>query len=431
MTDRDNILTSVLEDAHRIFFDEIASNPYFRKYLHGMDLKKLEIRQREKVVYLYKLYREKNKEKLRYELKKLGKLHEEIGIDFALFVETINRFELIFMREIFKLKDIEIDKVFFDNVLFFDTVRNYAAAGYLKEYIKREKYFLRNFIESNLRQKFLDVKNMLYSHIQWKENILDYLIDKSSISVELNPEGCELGLWLENIKDSKPEVVKGLIKLHEELHNIAISMVSLKEEEKYVLLVNEYNNFMKTGFMFLSGILAFIISEEVSKLQRDPLTGMLTRRVLEEIYLKISELSILTGEPFGVAFIDIDNFKRINDIYGHPVGDKVLKKLSRIIQKSLRKSDYIFRYGGEEFLVIIPATNEKSFEKTLEKIRKNVEKEKIKVNADKVSFTVSIGGVIVKSADLLPLSQIIKEADRLMYRAKKSGKNKVVVGKLP
>jgi diguanylate cyclase (GGDEF)-like protein len=272
---------------------------------------------------------------------------------------------------------------------------------------------------------------MLYSHIQWKENILDYLIDKSSISVELNPEGYELGLWLENIKDSKPEVVKGLIKLHEELHNIAISMVSLKEEEKYVMLVNEYNNFMKTGFMFLSGILAFIISEEVSKLQRDPLTGMLTRRVLEEIYLKISELSILTGEPFGVAFIDIDNFKRINDIYGHPVGDKVLKKLSRIIQKSLRKSDYIFRYGGEEFLVIIPATNEKTFEKTLEKIRKNVEKEKIKVNADKVSFTVSIGGVIVKSADLLPLSQIIKEADRLMYRAKKSGKNKVVVGRLP
>ncbi|SNZ02460.1 diguanylate cyclase (GGDEF) domain-containing protein [Persephonella hydrogeniphila] len=430
MQNKDEILLSILKRVHQNFFKEIVSNPYFHKYLRDIDLNRLEIRQRKKIVYLYNLYRAGNKEKLNEELKKLGKLHEKIGIDFALFVETINRFELIFMKEIFKAKNVEIDKLFFENILFFDVVRNYTAAGYLQEYIKREKYFLRNFIEANLQQKFLDIKKMLYRHIQWKENILDYLINENNLTVDLAPVNCELGIWLENVRNDNPKIVEGLIKLHDELHNIAVSIVSLKKEEKYLLLVNEYNNFMKTGLLFLSGILAFIISEEVSKLQRDPLTGLLTRRVLEEIYLKIAELSILTGEPFGVAFIDIDNFKRINDMYGHPVGDKVLKKLSKIIQKSLRKSDYIFRYGGEEFLVIIPATTEKSFEKTLEKIRTNVQKEKIKINGDEISFTVSIGGVLIKSSILKPLSEVIKEADRLMYKAKKSGKNRVIIGEL-
>ncbi|WP_457638687.1 sensor domain-containing diguanylate cyclase [Persephonella sp.] len=419
---------NVLRKVYDHFFSSLVKDHSTGKYFAGKDTEKIKKEQIQGILYLYELFVENSREKLKKELINLGKRHENLGIDFSLFVETINKLELMFIKELFSYKITEIEKTFFETSRFFDILRNYTAVGYLKEYVKREKVFLKDFIESNFHKKSIEIKDIIDRHILWKEKVLEYLAEETrSADIEIDPNICEMGVWLETVKEKNPEVVERLITLHTELHHIAENIISLKKEGRYVLLVNEYNYLVKTNLLFLSGLLAFLLSEKISELQRDPLTDLLTRRVLENIYINVMELSLITEEPFGLAFIDVDNFKKVNDTYGHEAGDIVLTAIARILKRNLRKSDYLFRYGGEEFIVIVPATSEKSFKAILEKLRKKIEQEKIKINGKEIQVTVSIGGVIIRKKEFIPLKEVIKRADALMYQAKKAGKNRVFI----
>jgi len=124
--------------------------------------------------------------------------------------------------------------------------------------------------------------------------------------------------------------------------------------------------------------------------------------------------------------LDIDNFKRINDTYGHDVGDLVLKSLAETIKGILRKNDYIIRYGGEEFLILLPnATIDRAI-KVAEKIRREIENKKIKIGDKEIKFTVSLGVSEIYTSDR-SLQNAIKRADEKLYKAKKKGKNRVEV----
>ncbi|WP_297454693.1 sensor domain-containing diguanylate cyclase, partial [Persephonella sp.] len=308
---------------------------------------------------------------------------------------------------------------------------NYTAKGYLIEYVKNEINLIRTYIEQSLGNKFLNIKSTIEKHISWEENILEYLAkDVASKKIQIASSSCEMGKWLNNIKTKNKETIKNLYLLHEKLHLTAENIITFKKLEKYTLLLDEYNQFIKQNLLFMSTLITFLFNEEIEELQRDPLTNLLTRRSLESIYFDVMDISLITGEPFGVAFLDIDNFKKINDTYGHDIGDLVLKKIAEILKNTLRRSDYIFRYGGEEFIIIVPATTKNTFYKLLDKIRKRVSQIDIKVDGKPVNVTVSIGGVVIGTKHVVPLSKALKEADNLMYQAKKLGKNKVIVGVL-
>lgn len=129
--------------------------------------------------------------------------------------------------------------------------------------------------------------------------------------------------------------------------------------------------------------------------------------------------------PFSVLFLDIDNFKSINDTYGHYCGDKVLKMVSGSIMSLLRSMDVVCRWGGEEFVIISPNLTRELTESIGERIRIFIEKSWLDLEGgDNISVTVSIGCTMVKDDDT-DLS-LIKRADAAMYQAKLSGKNKVV-----
>ncbi|NPA12802.1 MAG: sensor domain-containing diguanylate cyclase [Aquificae bacterium] len=430
MADKKHYFEETLRKVADYFFQKLQTNLSTLKYLDGKDLKKVKEKQIQGLVSIYQLYEKGEQEKLKDRLIKLGIRHEGMGIEFSLFTEMINYLELLFIKEIFKDNPTQLEDFFFKANTFFDFLRDYTAVGYLKEYVAREKIFIQEFIEANFEQKTLNIKEIIDRHIAWKEKILEFLSKdmEEPEGLELDPDKCEIGRWLMDNRKRKPETVERLIKIHAELHRVAERIVALKKEKKYVLLVNEYNHLIKTNLLFLSGLLAFLLSQEISELQRDPLTQLLTRRVLKDIYLNIMELSLITQEPFGVAFLDIDDFKKVNDTYSHEVGDRVLSTIARTIKSVIRKSDYVFRYGGEEFVIIVPATTEKDFRNVLEKIRKKVEKTKIPVDGDRyVSVTVSIGGVVVNEKQFVPIEDVIKYADYLMYEAKRQGKNRVIV----
>lgn len=160
-----------------------------------------------------------------------------------------------------------------------------------------------------------------------------------------------------------------------------------------------------------------------SHMHCDGLTGLLNH-VTIKVHLE-TEIGRAQrqNEPLSFAMIDIDNFKQVNDSYGHPVGDRVIKNVARMLTKRLRKSDLIGRYGGEEFAIILPETDIKTAGKLLDDVRRNFSQIVQQNNEIQFSCTLSAG-----VAQLQPngsLDSLINAADDALYEAKNFGKNKV------
>ncbi len=129
--------------------------------------------------------------------------------------------------------------------------------------------------------------------------------------------------------------------------------------------------------------------------------------------------------PLSLMMMDVDNFKQYNDTYGHPEGDKCLKKMGEIIQSNIRVVDSGYRYGGEEFAVILPDTNNKNAFNVGERLRNAFESEQFSPNKKNMNLTVSIGTTQYKFNE--DLSEFIKRADKGLYKAKTIGKNRTFV----
>jgi diguanylate cyclase (GGDEF)-like protein len=127
--------------------------------------------------------------------------------------------------------------------------------------------------------------------------------------------------------------------------------------------------------------------------------------------------------PFGVMFIDIDNFKNVNDTYGHKTGDDVLIMVANSISHSLRKMDVPTRWGGEEFVVILPGASIVVLKAAAERIRMLIEKSYLVLAEDKLTVTVSIGAAMSIADDTV--EEIVSRADKLMYLSKNRGRNQV------
>lgn len=159
----------------------------------------------------------------------------------------------------------------------------------------------------------------------------------------------------------------------------------------------------------------------------DPLTKVYNRRFgmdrLKEEYSR----SIRTSAPLGVLMLDIDYFKKVNDTYGHIVGDQVLVNISKIINNNIRKGDILIRYGGEEFLVLLPGASMKGLKQVAEKIRRFVEENTVRYNNQEIKVTISIGGASYPEFDTEDSSELVKQADGNLYISKDTGRNKVTI----
>lgn len=158
----------------------------------------------------------------------------------------------------------------------------------------------------------------------------------------------------------------------------------------------------------------------------DELTKLYTRRHLDSVLTQEFERAKRYGTIISVAMADIDNFKAINDTYGHPTGDYVLREVSKIFLGTLRKTDFVYRYGGEEICILMPETCIQNVIMPLERIRKNIENKAFEYNGQKVDVTISIGATTF-SKEMRNPSDLIEKSDIALYKAKKSGKNKVVI----
>jgi len=161
------------------------------------------------------------------------------------------------------------------------------------------------------------------------------------------------------------------------------------------------------------------------RMVKDTLTGCYNRIFLHEFVERQIPILKKYNIPLGILLIDIDDFKKVNDTYGHDIGDIVLKSIAETIRKSVTKNDYVIRYGGEEFLVLLYNCEPDKLVDVAERIRKNVEKLNIVTPIGVLKKTVSIGAAHFPT-DSEDFWKCVKYADIALYKAKNTGKNKVV-----
>ncbi len=166
--------------------------------------------------------------------------------------------------------------------------------------------------------------------------------------------------------------------------------------------------------------------DELEKLSRtDELTRLPNRRyLLDKLGQELFHHN-RRNRAMALAVIDLDHFKAINDTYGHQAGDQVLFELARIIDDSCRGYDIVGRYGGEEFIVVLPDTDEKDARTTCERIRRRVEDHSFDARGRKINLTVSIGVACKKAHEKASADDLFHRADKALYRAKEKGRNRV------
>ena len=159
----------------------------------------------------------------------------------------------------------------------------------------------------------------------------------------------------------------------------------------------------------------------------DPMTKLYNRRFFEDMSVEIINLKNRNKEKLSIMMIDIDNFKKINDTYGHDVGDKVIIYLANILQKSFRKSDIICRWGGEEFIILLPNTSKNNTNILANNVCKNCYDSTVNISENtNIKFTISIGVSIIRENEE-SVEFGIKRSDVAMYKAKNNGKNQVIL----
>ncbi len=157
----------------------------------------------------------------------------------------------------------------------------------------------------------------------------------------------------------------------------------------------------------------------------DPLTGLLNRRAMDAELSIARARAIRHGQTYALMMADLDHFKRVNDAYGHDVGDEVLVELARRLQRCVRTEDRVARWGGEEFLLLVQDVDEEGAMQVAEKIRRVVARTPFVTTAGELDIAISVG--LATHDETIPTDKLIAQADHALYQAKQNGRNRVEI----
>ncbi len=272
------------------------------------------------------------------------------------------------------------------------------------------------------------LKEALYNHQTWHSGLMRTLTcglpaDKRDIQSNAHSE-CRFGQWYEGQSPEKLRTHPGFIAMgeeHQRMHHMARLLLLAAGDGRSITPL-EYDNFANSLERLRLEIFALERELEDSLLNRDTLTGAITRYGILPTLREQVELVKRHAHHCYIAMIDLDNFKVINDLYGHGAGDRVLTESARYLMRHLRPYDKVFRYGGEEFLLCMPYTHVEAGEKRINELNAGLAALEINIGSQKPLHVTASFGLALLDPEV-PVEASIDRADRALYAAKAAGKN--------
>jgi len=275
----------------------------------------------------------------------------------------------------------------------------------------------------------LQTEALRSSLFDWHRQILGLLMDTNIDLTQIpSVKRTNFGLWVQHKGDLLFSGSEELIKLKltmqliDETFNKALDIRSDGLSDCLREHLKEIDELVTSSTTILGSITEQTLALEGG---RDPLTKLFNRRFLRTILQREVKISMETQDRFAILMIDVDHFKKVNDNYGHDAGDSILRQIAEILITTVRAGDFVFRYGGEEFLAVLNSISEHHASMVAEKIRQNITSRQFEINGNKIiAVTTSIGVAIHDGHP--DFNHVLKQSDSALYEAKQTGRNRVI-----
>jgi len=319
----------------------------------------------------------------------------------------------------------------------FDRLEGRVSQRYLDHYIHALQSNINLRLESLSDLAEDEIIHYYELHVKWLYRLSEAIRHKDPTLVpEKDPTQCHFGKWLlseaESLINNSNKYQK-LLQLHQTLHLLGYKIFNILEnfDESSHACATYLEKADLTSMEI--GIELMLVDNKrmIARAAKDVLTDVLNRSVLESIFHNQYEIALATHSGYVFAMCDLDHFKVVNDTYGHVVGDVVLKAFADTLKYSLRASDIIIRFGGEEFVLIMPALDYVQGKEILKKVCHKVQHTPITYQDQEIKITVSIGLIEITPQVHLDQSEqdsfanFLQKADEKVYLAKDNGRNRV------
>ena len=367
------------------------------------------------------------KEELKRNYIQLGEFHYEIRVPYIDFIKATEILEEHFIVSSQKAKPSpELMDEIFD---YFKIMRAFTAKGYLNKMLEDDQKDLDEFLEqaNAIDTQYLP-KEVIFKKLEWLKNLLIAIGNNDSENHSLT--NAFLYDWAPFIRFLPLEKQRFFTEIEKRVIINTENLFFFLKREEYLEILPLYSSLLtiyKLAFMLNNAITIEYASKVISDMRIDSLTHLYRKDTFEDVIQKeISYANRNSNYCFSVAYLDLDDFKHINDEYGHYSGDKVLEMLGSLIQSNIRDSDYGFRIGGDEFAILLKKANKTQAHNICQKIQTEFNQVEFLFN-ESISFkcTCSIGIEEYTISNLQTYESFIQSVDDKLYQSKHKGKNQI------
>lgn len=420
----DNLVKLVphIDIAFRDFYNHLLESTLLKDYFENEEQVDNLI-QKQKLFFKKSL--EMNNKELDIAFVKLGEFHQKLKIPYIDFMKGMDILEESFL--IYSQKEIKSIELIEEIFKYFRLIKIKTAHGYLNVMLDEDERDIETFFLALSHDEYTETREVVFDRISLLKLLIRLI--KYNEKFDIDNEEEEFQKWINNIDFIEAKKKIFIQDLEKRIVSSIRKLLYLYEQGEYLEILHVYSSLLNIYKLSL------LISNSVSITMADYIRDNLKMDKLTNLYRKDSFFQFLQKEIenskrnkgiFSLVFIDIDNFKVINDEYGHLNGDAVLSKVGEIINMNIRASYIGFRYGGDELAIIIKDANKNNTFTVCEKIKNEINLNKFNVDDDNFFYIdVSMGIYEYDGSELLDAEELLSKADELLYKSKKDGKGKI------